>query len=376
MDTDPAGAVTRLLIVDDEAPQLQALVDVLSREGYATRGCASAEEALELLGGETYDLLLSDLQMPGMDGIELIRRAVGADPDLVAVLMTGHGSVATAVEAMRTGAIDYVLKPFRLEAIRPVLARALEFRRLRQQNRLLQTSLMHRTGQLEAANRELDEFAGRVAHDLQAPLRHMLGFAEILQESCGATLPADDLGVLHRIIAAGHRGDELCRDLLAFARLGDKPVGRAPVALGAVLEEARRMVEQQAPGSGKVSWTFDALPTAMVDASLMQQVFVNLLSNAIKYGAGADPIRVEVRYRLDPRLGHVISVCDHGVGFDPAQAHRLFAPFERLHDARQFPGTGMGLANVKRIIERHGGTVRAESRPGEGATFYVSLPLQ
>lgn len=366
---------SRLLIVDDEAPQMQALTDLLSREGYATTGCGTAERALELLDENRFDLLLSDLRMPGMDGIELIRRAVATDPDLVAVLMTAHGSIATAVEAMRTGATDYVLKPFRLDAIRPVLTRALEIRRLRLQNSALQRSLLERTQQLEAANRELDAFAARIAHDLKAPINAISGFAGHIQEGSGTSLPADDQGLLQRIVAAGRRADSLCDDLLNFARLGELPLNRRQVELGEVLAQARRLVEPQAEGK-VIDWALDPLPAVLADPSLLQQVFVNLLSNAIKYAAGSDPIRIEVRHRHDSDLGHVVSVSDNGVGFDPILAHRLFAPFQRLHSAAEFKGTGMGLANVKRIVERHGGSVRAESQRGQGATFHLSLPAQ
>jgi signal transduction histidine kinase len=362
-----------LLIVDDEVPQMHALADVLAREGYRTLACATAEEALRILGSEPCDVLLSDLRMPGTDGIELIRRAVERDPDLVAVLMTGHGSIASAVEAMRTGAIDYVLKPFRLEAMRPVLARALEVGRLRRHNRELQASLLERTRELEEANLELDAFAGRMAHDLQAPLRGIVGFAEILEDRAAAGLDAEQRGYLQRILAAGRRAEAMSRDLLAFARLGDSALKREEVELGEVLQEALRMTEPHLAGRA-LDAAIDPLPRAQVDASLMQQVFVNLLSNAIKFSAGADPVRIEVRCARDPALGHVLSFRDHGVGFDPAFADRLFAPFQRLHGSNEFEGHGMGLANVKRIVERHGGTVWAESEEGKGACFHVSIP--
>ena len=368
-----AARTPRLLIVDDEAPQVQALIDVLAREGYSTSGCANAEQALERLARESFDLLLTDLQMPGMDGIELIRHALAADPDLVAVLMTGHGSIATAVEGMKSGASDYVLKPFRLDAIRPVLRRALATRNLKRHNRELQGHLVERTRQLEAANRELDAFAGRIAHDLQSPLHGILGFAEILEENCAVSMGPEERGYLQRILAAARRAETLNRDLLAFARLGEGSLQSEPVDLGDVLDEARRMVEPHS-GGRPIEWAIDPLPRARVDASLMQQVFVNLLSNAIKFGAGSDPVRIEVGYRADPLLGHVISVRDHGVGFDPRYADRLFAPFQRLHGSNEFEGSGMGLDNVRRIVERHGGTVGAESELGQGAVFHVSVP--
>jgi len=371
MDTNLDSAA-RLLVVDDEASQLQALCTVLREEGHEVVGCAVPAEALDALRRQGFDVLLSDLHMPQMDGITLVREAIAIDPDLVPVLMTGQGTISTAVEAMQVGALDYVLKPFRIASIRPVLARAFEMRALRLKNRRLQEAVAQRTAQLEAANRELDAFAARIAHDLRGPLLGMLGFARVVHDSNTDRLESQSLGYLQRIIAAGERAERMIHDLLAFARLGDSPIQRERVSLDAVVRKARQMVEPEAQGRA-VDWEITSLPTVRGDASLLEQVFVNLLTNALKFTRTRARAHIEVVHESGA-AGHAIRVRDNGVGFDPAYASRLFAPFQRLHRADQFEGSGIGLAHVKRIVERHGGSVRAESQPDRGATFTVTLP--
>lgn len=370
----PVPPMPRLLIVDDEAPQLEALCSLLGEAGYDVQGRARPEAALELLNKQVFDVLLSDLLMPGMDGIELMRRAQNTDPDLVTVLMTGHGTMDSAVSAMRIGALDYVLKPFRLSAITPVLARAVDVRNLRVRNRELLEQVTRHAKKLETANRELDAFAARIAHDLRTPLSIMQSFARVVVDSGGGSLSERDRGHLMRIVDAGQRADRLIHHLLAFARLGEAPMRAELVPLGPLVEQAREVVCGMPENIGRsVRWEVEPLPDAIGDPDLLLQVFVNLLSNAMKYSRDRADASVSVGH---DRAGTMTEVWvrDNGAGFDPEHHDRLFGPFQRLHRADEFEGTGMGLANVKRIVERHGGSVRASSTPGQGATFTVALP--
>jgi two-component system sensor histidine kinase/response regulator len=372
---DPGGVVGTpagsLLIVDDEAAQLAALCNTLSHHGYKTFGAPSGRDALAALRTRTFDLLLTDLKMPGMDGITLLREALSIDPNLVSVLMTGHGTIRTAVEAMQVGALDYILKPFNLSAVLPVLARALAVRRLRLDNARLEQNVRERTAELESANRELDTFAYSVSHDLRAPLRAVRGFAAILVREHGAEMSTPARQLVDDIGAAGRRMEQLIEDLLHFSRLGRQPVAKVPVRLNALVDDVLRELGplgRDRPIELRVS----DLPEVVGDPSLLRQVFANLLSNAFKFTRGRNPATIEVGWN-DVGGDRVFSVRDNGAGFDMRYASKLFGVFQRFHPQEEFPGTGVGLSLVQRIIQRHGGRIWAEAEVGKGATFRFTL---
>lgn len=359
----------RLLVVDDEAPQQRALCEILVDQGYDVVGCTDPLVALGKLDNATFELLLTDLQMPGMDGIELTRRAQAVAPDMVIVLMTAHGSIGSVVDAMKNGAIDYVQKPFRISGIVPAVERALEVQRLRVNNRRLEAEVSQQVRELVAVNQELDAFAARLAHDLRGPLVNMRSIlAMVLQD-------ADDLHaeLLRRGLQSGDLALRMVRDLLDFARLGNQSLTMAPVQLDDVLQVALATVKPQCDGR-QIEWAIGPLPTLQGHAGLLQQAFANLLSNAIKYTSAHPVAHIAVTARPLPDGRHAIVFSDDGAGFDPKHADQLFKPFRRLHTADEFVGEGMGLANVRRIVERHGGTVTAQGRLGEGATFTLVLP--
>ncbi len=182
------AAAARLLIVDDEAAQMRALCDTLSLEGYETQGFNSARQALAALRPGDFNLLLTDLMMPEMDGITLINAARKIDATLGAIVMTGHGTIDTAVQAMRGGALDYLLKPFKLNVILPVIARALDVQRLRRENAELQERERQRSEELAAAYQDLESFSYSISHDLRAPLRTIDSFAQILEDDFSVPL--------------------------------------------------------------------------------------------------------------------------------------------------------------------------------------------
>ena len=243
---------------------------------------------------------------------------------------------------------------------------------LARQNDELARQLADARTQLEDLGLQFDVFAGRIAHDMQAVMQVTEGFASALSRGAVQQLGARERHYLERIVETSSRGNRLVHDLLAYARLAVRAIERRPVALADVLQRARRSVEPEAAGR-TIAWTVGELPTVQGDASLLQQVFANLLSNAIQYTRDreAPSIRIEA---WPVASGCEIRVHDNGMGFDPDDAKRLFQPFERLHSFEQGSSNGMGLANARRIVERHGGSVRAEGRPGEGALFAFTLP--
>jgi light-regulated signal transduction histidine kinase (bacteriophytochrome) len=294
------------------------------------------------------------------------------DPDLVGIIMTGERTITTAVEAMKSGALDYILKPFRLSAILPVLDRALAVRHLRLENIALERSVRERTAQLEAANQELEAFSYSVSHDLRAPLRHIDGFAELLNESTDSTLVDSDRHYLKRIISSVKQMNALIDDLLEFSRTGRAEMRSTRVQLPELVEEVIEALQPEIKDR-KIVWKKDLPTEVRADPALLRQVFSNLLFNAVKYSRPRDPAVIEIGHTVE--AGEMVFfVRDNGVGFNMDFADKLFGVFQRLHSKEDFEGTGIGLANVRRIIARHGGRTWAEGKIDAGATFYFSLP--
>jgi signal transduction histidine kinase len=365
------GVPARILIVDDEEPQMRALRDTLRDEGYATEGFASAYDALAALRAGRFDLMLTDLMMPGLDGIALLRAALAVDADLSVVMMTGHGTIDSAVDAMKTGAVDYVLKPFNLTAIRPVLTRALALRRLRIANEALERSVRERTEALENANRELEAFAHSVSHDLQGPVRAIGGYSAMLRQELGRRVSEREAQLLDQIAAGGKHLAQLIEGLLRFSRAGRQSLLKARVDVAALVGEVLKLIGGQAD-LARVDVRVGELPAADADAALLKQVFANLLLNALKFSAHRADARVDVG-ALEQNGETVYFVRDNGAGFDMKHAGKLFGVFERLHAAAEFEGTGIGLSIVQRIVQRHGGRIWAEASVGAGATFFFTL---
>ncbi|TFZ08349.1 sensor histidine kinase [Ramlibacter humi] len=236
-------------------------------------------------------------------------------------------------------------------------------------NDSLEQRIAERTTALAVANEALESFSYSVAHDLRAPLGSIGGFARAAAEALQRGEQDRARGYLERVAANTERMDVLIEGFLALAKVGRERLVESPVDVGRLLEES---VTELSPPPG-VRLSLAAMPRVLADQALLRQVWANLLSNAFKYSANEAAPRVDVSFD-GSGAELVFSVSDNGVGFDPEYAARLFTPFSRLHKAEEFEGTGVGLALVRRIVERHGGRIWAESKPGEGAVFSFSLP--
>ena len=236
----------------------------------------------------------------------------------------------------------------------------------------LNRELQARMTELAAANQELEGFSYSVSHDLRAPLRSIDGYSRMLIEDFGGQVQGDARRYLDTIVEGTRRMGQLIDDLLSFSKMGRKALETSPIDMGNMVQEVVAELRQQNPDRA-LEFRVGKLPQTVGDPAMMRQVWTNLVSNAVKYSRGREPAVIEVGAREDQNEVTYF-VKDNGVGFDMEFVHKLFGVFQRLHSSKEFEGTGVGLALVQRIIQRHGGRVRAESKIGDGAIFSMALP--
>jgi len=264
-----------------------------------------------------------------------------------------------------------------LDRLSAVMASRDALNREVRQRELAETQLKQTLAVLEHSNRELEEFAYVASHDLQEPLRKVSAFSSLLLQECGPAVSADGREYLDHIQGAVKRMQALINDLLQLSRITTRAKAFTPVALDAVLRDVLEDLESRLHDSGGTV-TVDPLPVLDADATQLRQLFQNLIANALKFRKPGEAPLVRVRVQeIDEGANRaVICVDDHGIGFEPRFAERIFGLFQRLNGRQQYEGTGIGLAVCRRIVERHGGYMAAEGRPGDGATFRVELPLR
>jgi signal transduction histidine kinase len=384
---DPGRGAPRLLIVDDEAANLQALQSTLAGQGYQVAGFSDPTAALAAFKADAFDLLLTDLVMPGIGGMTLMQEMRARDPDLAVVIMTGEGSIASAVEAMREGAMDYVLKPLRLSTLLPVISRALTVRDLRRENARLERGLLARTAELEQALEEVDRQAaervlaeqalmqaqkieaigrltGGVAHDFNNLLTPIIGYLELLQRTIeGET----QRRFVDTALEAAHRGAKVAGHLLAFSRTQrlnlrpvdvDETLRNCDALLGHALGADIRLDADLRAGS---LWS-------RTDSTQLELAVLNLVVNA--GDAMPEGGLIQLRTRADAEAV-TIEVRDNGKGMTPEVLARATEPF---FTTKSHQGSGLGLAQVAAFAKQCGGTCEIESAPGEGATVRIILP--
>jgi two-component system sensor histidine kinase/response regulator len=413
-----------ILAIDDNSESLALLVRILTSEGYHVRPADSGELALAAIAANLPDLILLDVRLKGMDGLEVCQRlkAGEATRRIPIILISAFAEVQDWVEGLKMGASDYITKPFQIEELlsrvkthlalgQAKISLEQQATALRQTNEELQTEVVNRqrvetemrqsieqaglshramlsalddqkrteekinafSVELERSNKELEQFAYIVSHDLQEPLRMVNSYLTLLTERYGGKLDADAREFIGYALEGGARMSRLINALLAYSRLGTRGKAFEDVNCETILSQALDNL-QVAIAESQAVVTHDPLPTVQGDDTQLLQLFQNLLGNAIKFRS-AEPPRVHISAKAEGG-SFVFSVSDNGIGIDPQYYERIFIIFQRLHNREDYPGTGIGLAISKRIVERHGGRIWIESLPGKGSTFFFTLPIK
>jgi two-component system sensor histidine kinase/response regulator len=400
--------MTRVLAVEDSATQAEELRFVLASEGFEVDVAPDAEKALERLARESFGLVVSDIVMPGMSGYDLCRRIKenARTHHIPVILLTTLNDPLDIIQGLESGADNFITKPYEAANLLARIRSMLANRRMRSEGQhadgveifflgkkfvissdkeqildlLISTfedtvrtnrELQQSQAALASANRELESFSYTVSHDLRAPLRSISGFSQALVEDEAERLDQRGHDYLQRIQAATTRMSQLIDDLLSLARVSRGDLQRGSVNLGEIARACAEVL-QQSESARPVEWVIPADLRDDADPRLIKIVFENLLGNAWKFTRKRSGARIEVGRRGENGQ-RTYFVRDNGAGFDMIHAEKLFAPFQRLHTAAEFEGTGVGLATVQRIIHRHGGRIWAEGIPGEGATFFFTL---
>lgn len=369
-----------ILVVEDDLEMNRFIRESLSadyRTAAAFDGAEGLQKAIELHP----DLIVSDVMMPEATGDRLARelRSRAEFIDTPMVLLTAKTDQSLRVELLRMGATDYVMKPFSAEEVRARIRNLINVKRASDHNRVLLAELQQRhealgrlTAALETSNKELETFSYSASHDLQAPLRTIEGFSRALEEDYGDQLGQQGQDYLGRIRAAAKRMAQLIDDLLRLSRVTRTELRSERIDLSALASAVADELDRATPAQ-PVRFVVQSGLSVVADAHLVQILLENVLGNAWKFSARRSGALVE--FGTITRDGQLIFfVRDNGVGFDMAHAGRLFGAFERLHPESEFHGSGIGLATVRRIVERHGGRIWAEAAPDAGATFFWTLP--
>lgn len=381
MNLDRSARVkASVLVVDDKPDNLRLLSTILTDRGYEVRQALSGRMALTAARTRPPDLVLLDIKMPDLDGYQVCEKLKADERTrhIPVIFLSALDRSPDKIKGFSAGGVDYITKPFQESEVVVRVEHHLEIARLQarleRQNAQLQQEIRDRIAterELLRSNEDLEQFAHAVSHDLQQPLQSILGFSKILSLQYAQLSETEVSNSLSRIVQAGERMQQLIEDLLAYSQVD---VSRSLEVVNCDLVVAEALDNLQAAISQTDACiAISPLPTLKGKSTQLIQVFQNLIGNALKFTQADVPPEIDISVELGEGEW-VFRVRDNGIGIDPQHYDRLFQLFQRLHPSDRYPGTGIGLATCKKIVENHGGRIWVESQLGMGTTFFFSLP--
>jgi light-regulated signal transduction histidine kinase (bacteriophytochrome) len=356
---------TDILIVDDSEDDREAIARQLNRVPHLDIRLHEAEDGAECLAklqdGRSFGCVLLDYSLPGQDGIRVLHQILAVEPTLPVIMITGQGNEDVAVEAMKIGAYDYLVKQdIHVDLVGRTISNAMQRARMARR--------------LNEQQESLAEFARVLVHDLRAPLRSIRMRSEMLRESLPPETVEESSGHLDAMHKATDRLDRLIQSLQRYTEADVDTGDWTGVELTSVVDAVQSALTPGLQEAGASMTAQADLPTVHGDEPQLVQLIQNLVANGIKYNQSAAPaVHVKADVTDD---GITIQVSDNGIGIDAKHHERIFEPFKRLHGRAAYAGTGLGLATCTKIVERHAGRIWCSSEPGEGATFHVFLPTE
>ncbi len=383
----------KILTVDDSLTHLHAVADQLRQEGYDVIPARSGEEAIELLTVQSVDCILLDLVMPGLSGQETCRRikASALWRDIPLIMHTALEEQAAMIEGINAGADDYIAKSSDQKVLCARVRAQLRRKQFEDEHRNIREQLLQKelevvaanaarelaetrsafVEELERKNSELEAFSYSVSHDLRTPLRGIAEYSRLLLEGHASELDSEGQDFLHQVYKSAKRMGEIIDDLLSLARVSQAELKRDRISLSSIARDVVEELKQKEPDRDVTVHIDDRL-AADADGRLVRVALENLLGNAWKFTAKVSDARIDVGAAPEDG-GTAFFIRDSGAGFDMRHAKNLFQAFQRLHTESEFPGIGIGLATVKRIVDRHGGRIWAQGVVDQGSTFYFTI---
>jgi signal transduction histidine kinase len=361
-----------ILVVDD-LPENIDLLDGILRPQYKVKAALNGENALKIAFSDPPDLILLDIMMPEMDGYAVCEqlKADAQTCDIPVIFISALEEMEDKVKAFYVGGVDFIMKPFQAEEVLVRVETHLSLRNMQKRLQEQNIQLQRYATELQDANAELAQYAYVVSHDLKAPLRAIHNYARFLREDLEPLLHEEHRIYLDGLSQAVQEADTLIKDILELSRIERGTRESEVVDIGAWL---RSLISSLLfPPDVKIIMK-DDWPMLAIEPVIFRQIFQNLLSNAVKFNTSPHK-QVELDWGESEEGGYEFSVRDNGIGIDSEFQTRIFQMFRRLHTREEFEGTGIGLAIVKKAVSKLRGTIRVESEPGKGSSFFVTLPI-